>query len=160
MRERLARRPAAVFRGAPGFGTPVEGRLLVTSDGFSPRYDLDREHGVFSREGHELYGHELRDAILVCSRTKGGVAAGWALHDLKARGLAPKAMIFDVVNPVFVQGCVFADIPIVAGLQWEPSARPRTGQWARLDPAVSELIVFDGATAGADASTPHPPAGR
>jgi uncharacterized protein len=72
------------------------------------------------------------------------VAAGWALLDLKARGLAPVAMVFEVVNPVFVQGCVLAGIPIAAGLQPTPTRRLRSDQWARLDPAISQLITVNG----------------
>ena len=41
------------------------------------------------------------------------MAGGWAFFDLKARGLAPLALVFDVTNTVMVQGAVAAGIPIM-----------------------------------------------
>ncbi len=39
------------FVAGAAMGARVRGRALVAKDGFSARYDLDRQHGVFSR-GH------------------------------------------------------------------------------------------------------------
>ncbi len=39
-----------VLRGHPGIGPRVEGEALVSREGFSARYDLNRKTGVFSRE--------------------------------------------------------------------------------------------------------------
>ena len=102
------------------FGATVEGIALVSTEGFSPRYDLDRTTGIITKIGHALEGRSLKDCILVTPTAKGGVAAGWAFLDMKAKGFAPRALVFGRTNPVMVQGAVFADITITEG--WQPDA--------------------------------------
>ena len=123
------------------FGRTVEGRALVSSEGFSPRYDLDRTSGIITKPGHALEGRTLQDAILITPSAKGGVAAGWAFLDMKAKGFAPKALVFGRTNPVMVQGAVFADITITEG--WQPDALKavRTGDLVRVDPKARTLEV-------------------
>ena len=115
------------------FGASVEGVALVSTEGFSPRYDLDRTTGIITKIGHALEGKSLRDRILIIPTAKGGVAAGWAFLDMKAKGFAPKALVFGRTNPVMVQGAVFADITITEG--WQPDALKalRTGDLVRVD---------------------------
>jgi predicted aconitase with swiveling domain len=115
------------------FGATVEGVALVSTEGFSPRYDLDRTTGIITKIGHALEGRSLKDCILVTPTAKGGVAAGWAFLDMKAKGFAPRALVFGRTNPVMVQGAVFADITITEG--WRPDALKalRTGDLVRVD---------------------------
>lgn len=124
------------------FGAAVEGEALVSGEGFSPRYDLDRTTGVITKIGHALEGKALKDRILVTPTAKGGVAAGWAFLDMKAKGFAPKALVFGRTNPVMVQGAVFADITITEG--WQPDALTcvRTGDVVRVDPKTRTLRVL------------------
>ncbi|HXV12066.1 MAG TPA: DUF126 domain-containing protein, partial [Burkholderiales bacterium] len=60
------------------FGPVVEGEAVVSDEGFSPRYDLDRWTGVITKPGHKLEGINIRDKILFFPTAKGGIAAGWA----------------------------------------------------------------------------------
>ncbi len=124
---------------ARAYGVRVEGPLLVSADGFSPRYDLDRATGIITRVGHSLYGHKLAGAIVAFPTAKGGVAAGWAFLDLQSRGLAPLAFVFGISNSVMVHGAVMAGVPIADGLTSEAWARLQTGQWAELRPAERRL---------------------
>lgn len=94
------------------WGPSVEAPALVMKEGFSPRYDLDRWTGVISRIGHTAEGESIVGRILVIPTTKGGVAGGWAFHDLLHKGIAPAGLIFGRLNPVMVQGAVLAGIPI------------------------------------------------
>lgn len=94
-------------------GPNVEGLTLVSSESFSPRYDLHRTTGVITRRGHSLYGQSIVGKILIFAGAKGGVAAGWAFLDLAGRGLAPLAILFKLTNPVMVQGCVAAHIAVM-----------------------------------------------
>jgi predicted aconitase with swiveling domain len=116
------------------FGPVVEGEAVVSSEGFSPRYDLDRWSGVITKPGHELEGVNIRDKILFFPTAKGGIAAGWAFYDIKAKGIAPKALIFGVTNPVMVQGAVFARITITEGWSRDPRTCFATGDIVRVDP--------------------------
>ncbi|MBI3068586.1 MAG: DUF126 domain-containing protein, partial [Betaproteobacteria bacterium] len=101
---------------------------------FSPRYDLDRWSGVISRPGHAMEGVNIKDKILVVPSAKGGVAAGWAFYDLKYKGIAPKAFVFGVTNPVMVQGAIFAGITITEGWSRDPYRLVRSGDIVRVDP--------------------------
>jgi len=134
--------PLATIRVARAFGPTVEGEAVVSAEGFSPRYDLDRWSGVITKPGHKLEGTSLRDRICFFPTAKGGIAAGWAFYDLKHKGIAPKALVFGVTNPVMVQGAVFADIAITEGWDRRPGEVIRTGDWVRVDPGrrVIELL--------------------
>ncbi len=125
------------------FGPVVEGEALVSTEGFSPRYDLDRWTGEISRPGHALEGENIKDRILFFPTAKGGIAAGWAFYDVKTKGIAPKAFIFGVTNPVMVQGAVFAGITITEGWSQNPIGLIRTGDLVRVDPSAKKIEVLD-----------------
>ena len=121
----------SVFRAS---GDVVEGEALISTEGFSPRYDLDRLTGAVSRPGHAIAGENIAGKVLFFPTAKGGIAAGWAFYDLASKALAPKAIVFGRTNPVMVQGAVFAGITITDG--WSPNALKvvRTGDTVRVDP--------------------------
>ncbi len=96
-----------------GVGPAVTGTALVARDNFSARYDLDRLKGVFSRPAHKLYGQSYVGQVLVLVTAKGGVASAWMLHEMAARGMAPKAILFDRANTILAQGAAFADLTLV-----------------------------------------------
>lgn len=130
-----------VIRVKRAFGKVVEGEALVSDEGFSPRYDLDRWTGQISRPGHALEGHNLRDKILITPSAKGGIAAGWAFYDIKHKGIAPKAFVFGVTNPVMVQGAVFAGITITEGWSRRPHEVIKTGDVVRVDPQRKTIAL-------------------
>ena len=139
--EKVASPDILEFHGPGGFGAPLEGEALVSSDAFSPRYDLDRSTGIVSRKGHSIEGHNLSGKILVIPAVKGGVAAGWAFYDLARRGIAPSALLCRETNPVFVQGAVLAGIPILHRLAPDPVTNIRTGDWVRIEPESARVTV-------------------
>jgi len=96
-----------------GVGPEVSGEALVTDDNFSARYDLDRIKGLFSRPQHKLAGQSYVDKIMVFNTAKGGVASAWMLHEMKSRGIAPKAILFNSVNPILAQGAALANMALV-----------------------------------------------
>ncbi|HEY7655737.1 MAG TPA: DUF126 domain-containing protein [Burkholderiales bacterium] len=123
------------------FGRAVEGEAVVSEEGFSPRYDLDRWSGVITKPGHRLEGVNIRDKILFFPTAKGGIAAGWAFQDIKTKGIAPKALVFGVTNPVMVQGAVFAGMTITEGWSRDPRTCIRTGDIVRVDPAARTIAL-------------------
>jgi uncharacterized protein len=136
MKRRLA------IRVKRAFGPVVEGIAVVSGEGFSPRYDLDRGTGVISKAGHQLEGVDIRDKILFFPTAKGGIAAGWAFHDIKTKGIAPKALVFGVTNPAMVQGAVFAGLTITEGWSRDPRGLISTGDWVRVDPAARRVELL------------------
>jgi predicted aconitase with swiveling domain len=124
------------------FGPAVEGEAVVSEEGFSPRYDLDRWSGVITKPGHRLEGVNIRDKILFFPTAKGGIAAGWAFYDIMTKRIAPKALVFGVTNPVMVQGAVFAGMTITEGWSRDPRGVIRSGDLVRVNPArkIVELL--------------------
>jgi predicted aconitase with swiveling domain len=133
-----------VLRGHPGVGPIVAGEALVSRQGFSARYDLNRQTGEFSRKGHDLYGQSVVGKILVHSTAKGGVATAWALSDMKARGIAPLGLIFLRTNPIMVQGAVLAGLALLDGLEPDPLTIIETGDYVRLNPPLGIVEVKKG----------------
>ena len=104
-----------IFYAAAGMGRKVQAKALVASDGFSARYDLDRSRGVFSRPEHRLAGESYQGHVLVLDAAKGGVATAWMLHEMKARGVMPAALVLNRANPIMVQGAALADFTMLSG---------------------------------------------
>lgn len=128
---------------ARAWGPAVEGEAVVSSEGFSPRYDLDRWSGVITKPGHRLEGVNIRDKILFFPTAKGGIAAGWAFHDIKHKGIAPRALCFGVTNPVMVQGAVFAGMTITEGFSADPLVVLKTGDIVRVDPSARGIVLLE-----------------
>lgn len=122
------------FHARHAMGPRVEGIALVAKDGFSARYDLDRTRGVFSRPTHKLVGQSYRDRILVLDAAKGGVASAWMLHEMKARGMTPLALVFNAVNPIMAQGVALADLTMLAGFDDDITSIVASGARVELIP--------------------------
>ena len=120
-------------------GAVVEGRALVSAEGFSPRYDLDRLTGEISRPGHAIEGENVTDKILFFPTVKGGIAAGWAFYDLKSKGIAPSAIVFGKTKRVMVQGAVFAGITVTEGWSQDPLETIQTGDLVRVNPERKKI---------------------
>ena len=137
---------ARIFIAAAGMGRRIEGEALVAKDGFSARYDLDRVRGVFSRPAHKLAGESYVGRVLVLDAAKGGVATAWMLHEMKARGVIPAALVLNAVNPIMVQGAALADFTMISGFAERYSLSAYFGCSEDLDPGS----VRRGSTAFSD----------
>ena len=133
----------ATLRVQRAFGPMVEGEALVSEEGFSPRYDLDRWSGLITKPGHKLEGLSIVDKVCFFPTAKGGIAAGWAFYDIRAKGIAPKAFLFGVTNPVMVQGAVFSGITITEGFDRSPREVVKTGDRVRVDPFRRVIEVLE-----------------
>lgn len=127
-----------------GIGPVVEGEALVAEDNFSARYDLDRIKGVFSRPQHKLAGQSYVDKILVLNTAKGGVASAWMLHEMKSRGMAPKAILFNQANTILAQGAALAELTMCDRFaDGDITTLIRTGDRLRVDPALGVVFILD-----------------
>jgi len=123
-------------------GPAAQAHLLVDPVTFSPRYDLDRVQGRFSRAGHPLYGEPIAGVVLAAPGVQGGVAGGWAFLAMAGLGVGPAALVFGETNPVMVQGAVTADIPIVAGIDPAFFDEARSGDVVRVDPSARTVQLL------------------
>ena len=127
-----------------GIGPVVEGEALVADDNFSARYDLDRIGGTFSRPQHKLFGQSYKDKILVLNTAKGGVASAWMLYEMKSRGIAPKAILFNAANTILIQGAALADLSMCDRFEAGDATKLiKSGQKVRVEPAEGRVIILD-----------------
>jgi uncharacterized protein len=130
-----------VFFAAAGMGPKVRGVALVAKDGFSARYDLDRMRGVFSRPQHKLAGESYVGRVLVLDAAKGGVATAWMLHEMKARGVMPAALVLNAVNPIMVQGAALADFTMISGFDVDITQAIANGAQVEVDPTAERPCI-------------------
>jgi len=130
-----------IFYASAGMGPKVQALALVAKDGFSARYDLDRVRGVFSRPQHKLAGESYVGRVLVLDAAKGGVATAWMLHEMKARGVVPAALVLNVVNPIMVQGAALADFTMISGFEVDITSVVPNGAMVEIDPSAEQPFI-------------------
>ena len=130
-----------IFYASAGMGPKVQALALVAKDGFSARYDLDRVRGVFSRPQHKLAGESYVGRVLVLDAAKGGVATAWMLHEMKARGVVPAALVLNAVNPIMVQGAAFADFTMISGFDVDITSVVPNGAMVAIDPSAEQPFI-------------------
>jgi uncharacterized protein len=135
------------FQARHAMGRRVVAQALVAHDGFSARYDLNRLQGVFSRPSHKLVGQSYVDKILVLDTAKGGVATAWMLHEMRARNMAPAAIVFNTVNTILAQGAALGDVAMLAGFDVDITAQIPHGAMVEVDPEAGTIRVIEDATA-------------
>ena len=127
-----------------GIGPDVEGEALVADDGLSARYDLDRIRGVFSRAQHKLAGQSYVDKVLVLNTAKGGVASAWMLHEMKSRGVVPRAILFNTANTILAQGAALADVAMCDRFEaGDVTTLIRTGDRVRVEPRKGLVTILN-----------------
>ncbi len=132
-----------IYCGHPGIGEGVvEGEALVASDGFSARYDLDLETGLFSRPAHKLFGESFANRILVLDIAKGGVASAWMLRVLMNGVHRPKALLLNSANPIIGQGASFGRMPLLDRFDVDITQVIETGQHLRLRPKEGKVEII------------------
>jgi predicted aconitase with swiveling domain len=133
-----------VLKCHAGLGPAVTGTALVAADNFSARYDLNRLEGTFSRPAHKLFGQSYLDKVLVLQTAKGGVATAWMLREMTARGMAPKAIVFDRTNTILAQGAAFAEMTMVDRFEkGDPTTLIRTGDELKIEPAEGRVTILN-----------------
>jgi len=132
---------AKIFHARAGMGRAVKGEALVAKDGFSARYDLDRVRGVFSRPEHRLLGKSYVGRVLVLDAAKGGVATAWMLHEMKARGVMPAALVLNAVNPIMVQGAALAEFTMISGFDLDITQAIPNGALVEVDPTAQRPFI-------------------
>jgi predicted aconitase with swiveling domain len=132
---------ANTFFAKAGMGQKTTATALVAKDGFSARYDLDRLRGVFSRAEHKLAGQSYVGRVLVLDAAKGGVATAWMLHEMKARGVMPAALVLNAANPIMVQGVAFADFTMISGFDLDITQGIPNGAMVEVDPTAERPFI-------------------
>ena len=132
---------ANTFFAKAGMGQKTTATALVAKDGFSARYDLDRVRGVFSRPEHKLAGQSYVGRVLVLDAAKGGVATAWMLHEMKARGVMPAALVLNAANPIMVQGVAFADFTMISDFDLDITQAIPNGAMVEVEPSAERPFI-------------------
>ena len=128
-----------IFHARHAMGQAVRGFALVANDGFSARYDLDRNAGTFSRPTHKLAGQSYVGKILVLDTAKGGVASAWMLHEMHPRARHPAGDRLQLCRSNSPrQGAAFGDVPMLAGFDEDITAAIASGAELEVNPQMSQ----------------------
>lgn len=122
-----------VLRGRKVVGGVAEGEALVTTDTISGWGGIDPRTGTIIETRHELNGQTFKDRILVFPGAKG--SSGWShyFHLARLSGVAPKALIFNVMTTKVALGAVVTRAPAITDLDQDPLSIIETGDWVRVD---------------------------
>jgi len=74
---------------------------------------VDPETGIIIERGHDLEGKSMKGKVLCFPHGHGSTVGSYVLYSLAKKGLCPKAIINEVMDPVIVVGAIIADIPMV-----------------------------------------------
>lgn len=111
----------------------AEGEALVSQEPISGWGGIDPARGVIIEPRHELFGQCFTGKILVFPGAKG--SSGWSgfFQSTRLAGTAPLGMIFVHMSTKVALGAVVTRVPTVTGLDADPCAVIRTGDWVRID---------------------------
>jgi predicted aconitase with swiveling domain len=136
-------KPRLVITGRGIVGGCTEGEALVTRGTISGWGGINAMTGTIIESRHELVGQSFADKILVFPGAKG--SSGWsgAFHAARLRGVAPRAMIFNIMTTKAALGAVVMRIPTVTECDTDPLEAIRTGDWVRVDGDAGTIMVWD-----------------
>lgn len=89
------------------------GSALVSTKPISFLGGVDPETGIIIERGHDLEGKSVKGKVLCFPHGHGSTVGSYVLYSLAKKGLGPKAIINEVMDPVIVVGAIIADIPMV-----------------------------------------------
>ena len=90
---------------------------------------------------HKLAGESYVGRVLVLDAAKGGVATAWMLHEMKARGVVPAALVLNAVNPIMVQGAALADFTMISGFDLDITQAIPNGAMVEVDPTAERPLI-------------------
>jgi predicted aconitase with swiveling domain len=79
--------------------------------------------------------------VLVLDAAKGGVATAWMLHEMKARGVVPAALVLNTANPIMVQGAALANFSMISGFDFDITQAIPNGAWVEVDPTGERPFI-------------------
>ena len=80
---------------------------------------------------------------MVLNTAKGGVATAWMLNEMAARGIVPKAILFNQANTILVQGAALANITMCDRFEDGDITRLiKTGQQLEINPNDGTVRVL------------------
>lgn len=111
----------------------AQGEAVVTREAISFNGGVDNMTGIVTEPGHEIEGVNIAGKVLVFLTGKGSTGGSYKIYDMVSRGTAPVAFIQVSPEPITTIGAIIGNIPIVAGLDQDPTTTIRTGDFVNID---------------------------
>lgn len=122
-----------ILRGRKIVTGKASGQAVVTREAISFNGGVDNMTGIVTEPGHELEGVNIAGKVLVFSTGKGSTGGSYKIYDMVSRGTAPVAFV--QINPEAITtiGAIIGNIPVVAGLDQDPTVAIATGDQVEID---------------------------
>lgn len=136
-------KPRVVIHGRKVVGGVTEGEALVTRQTISGWGGINLMTGTVIESRHELKGVSFANKVLVFPGAKG--SSGWSgiFHMAKLRGMAPIAMVFNIMTTKAALGAVVMRVPTVTDCDQDPLDLIKTGDWVRVNGDAGTIEVWD-----------------
>ena len=102
-----------ILKGRPIDEGKARGEALVSSMPLNFLKGVDVETGRIVEEGHDLQGSVIAGKILCFPHGRGSTVGSYSIYTLAKRGVAPKAIVNEIADPVVVVGAIIGSIPMV-----------------------------------------------
>jgi uncharacterized protein len=109
------------------------GVAVVTREAISFNGGVDNMTGIVTEPGHELEGVNISGKVLVFATGKGSTGGAYKIYDMVSRGTAPVAFVQISPEAITTIGAIIGNIPVVAGLDKDPTVAISTGDLLAID---------------------------
>lgn len=124
----------------------ASGEAIVTNEAISFNGGVDNMTGVVTEPGHQLEGQNIAGKVLVFLTGKGSTGGSYKIYDMVSRGTAPVAFVQVNPEPITTIGAIIGNIPVVAGLDQDPTVAISNGDFIELDADAGTVCVFKRST--------------
>jgi hypothetical protein len=111
----------------------ASGEAVVTREDISFNGGVDNMTGIVTEPGHELEGVNISGKVLVFRTGKGSTGGSYKIYDMVFRKTAPVAFVQVRPESVTTIGAIIGNIPVVAGLDQDPTQVIETGDFVEID---------------------------
>ena len=119
----------------------ASGEAVVTKEAISFNGGVDNMTGLVTEPGHELEGVNIAGKVLVFLTGKGSTGGSYKIYDMVSRGTSPVAYIQVNPEPITTIGAIIGNIPVVAGLDQDPTIAIKTGDFVEVDADAGTVTV-------------------
>lgn len=119
----------------------TSGVAVVTGEAISFNGGVDNMTGIVTEPGHELEGVNIAGKVLVFLTGKGSTGGSYKIYDMVSRGTAPLAFVQVTPEPITTIGAIIGAIPVVAGLDDDPTRAIANGDWLEVDADAGTVVV-------------------
>ncbi|WP_316156939.1 aconitase X swivel domain-containing protein [Cupriavidus sp. BIC8F] len=119
----------------------ASGEAIVTREAISFNGGVDNMTGIVTEPGHELEGVNISGKVLVFLTGKGSTGGSYKIYDMVSRGTAPVAFIQVNPEPITTIGAIIGSIPVIAGLDHDPTLAISNGDFIEMDADAGIVTV-------------------